>query len=129
MIQISLALALLASPVATAAQSSSPASPPERLKVAFGNTVVSTYPDGRKGKLWLNADGTYTAAGRRNTPSSGKWSIKGDKICLKQQKPMAGPFSYCTDVPTGGIGTEWPSKAVTGEKIRVKVISGIQRTP
>jgi hypothetical protein len=122
MIQISLALLLFASPVAAPGQPS----PQERLKVAFGNTVVSTYPDGRKGRLWLKPDGTYTAAGRRNTPSSGKWSIKGDRICLKQRQPIPGPFAYCTEVPTGGIGAEWPSKAVTGEKIRVKVIAGIQ---
>ena len=125
MIQISLALLLLASPLPSPVA----ANPADRLKVAFGNTVVSTYPDGRMGKLWLKPDGSYSGAGRRNTPSSGKWSLKGDKICLKQQKPMAGPFSYCTDVPTGGIGTEWPSRAVTGEKTRVMVVSGIQRAP
>ena len=41
-----------------------------RLQQAFGSTIVSTYPDGRQGKLWLKADGTYTAEGRKHQPSA-----------------------------------------------------------
>jgi hypothetical protein len=52
---------LLAPPVALAETSP--------LELAFSNTIVSTYPDGRKAKLWLNRDGSYrrrdAAAGRR----------------------------------------------------------------
>ena len=94
------------------------------LEPAFSNTIVSTYPDGRTAKLWLNRDGTYRAQGRRGKPSSGRWTLKGQRICLKQTKPMAGPFSYCTDVKRGGVGTSWPGKAVTGERIQIKVVSG-----
>lgn len=93
------------------------------LKPAFSNTIVSTYPDGRKARLWLNADGSYRAQGRRGKPSSGKWTLKGDRICLKQRKPFVAP-SYCTAVVKGGVGTSWASKAVTGEKIRVQVVAG-----
>ncbi len=99
------------------------------VSAAFGNTVVSAYPDGRKGKLWLKADGSYTAAGRRGKPSSGRWSIKGARICLKQQKPSPGPFSYCTRPPSGGIGSSWKAKAVTGEPITVTIVRGIVRAP
>ena len=94
------------------------------LEPAFSNTIVSTYPDGRKAKLWLNADGTYRAQGRRGKPSSGRWTLKGERICLKQSKPMAGPFSYCTAVKRGGVGTSWTGKAVTGEPIRIQVVAG-----
>ncbi|HEX8569704.1 MAG TPA: hypothetical protein VF699_07250 [Caulobacteraceae bacterium] len=94
------------------------------LEPAFKNTIVSTYPDGRTAKLWLNSDGTYRAQGRRGKPSSGRWTLKGERICLKQSKPMAGPFSYCTNVKRGGVGTSWSAKAVTGEPIRVKVVAG-----
>ena len=27
--------------------------------MAFGSTIVSTYPDGRQAELWLKRDGTY----------------------------------------------------------------------
>ncbi|HEX8231934.1 MAG TPA: hypothetical protein VF559_01130 [Caulobacteraceae bacterium] len=94
------------------------------LEPAFANTIVSTYPDGRKAKLWLNRDGSYRAQGRRGKPSSGVWSLKGEKLCLKQKKPVAGPFSYCTPVHGGGVGTSWTGKAVTGEKITIQVVAG-----
>jgi len=96
----------------------------EVVAAAFGNTVVSTYPDGRKARLWLKEDGSYTATGRRGKPSSGVWSIKGDKICLKQKKPSGAPFSYCTATPNGGVGASWKAKAVTGEPITVTLIKG-----
>ena len=88
------ALALAAAPAAAAP---SPVSP------AFGGTLVSTYPDGRTGELWLHPDGDYTAKGRRGDPSSGRWKIKDGKLCLHQSHPFAPPFSYCTPIPTGGM--------------------------
>ena len=94
------------------------------LEPAFKNTIVSTYPDGRTAKLWLNADGSYRAQGRRGKPSSGRWTLKGEQICLKQSRPFPGPFSYCTSVKRGGVGTSWSGKAVTGEPIRIKVVGG-----
>ena len=94
------------------------------IDAAFGNTIVSTYPDGRQAKLWLNADGTYRAQGRRGKPSSGRWALKGEQICLSQKKPVIGPFPYCTAVKSGGVGTTWIGKAVTGEKIRITLVAG-----
>lgn len=96
---------------------------PAELGKAFGNTVVSTYPDGRTGLLWLKRDGIYDAKGRRRTPSSGTWSLKGGKVCLKQVKPMRAPISYCTPLPSGST---WKAKAVTGEPITVKVVAGVR---
>ena len=90
---------------------------PAALQPAFRGTIVSTYPDGRTAKLWLNPDGTYRAEGRRHDPSSGRWRIKGDKICLKQAQPPTLPFSYCTGMPANGMREPWRGKAVTGEQI------------
>lgn len=94
------------------------------LKAAFGNTIVSTYPDGRQAQLWLRSDGSYAAEGRRGDRSAGRWKLKGAKVCLKQSKPHAFPFSYCAPVPPGGVGTVWSGKAVTGEPIRIKLVRG-----
>lgn len=94
------------------------------LRPAFENTIVSTYPDGRQAKLWLNPDGTYAAEGRRHDRSSGHWKIRGERICLRQSHPPTLPFSYCTNVPSGGVGASWNAKAVTGEPIRVKLVAG-----
>lgn len=97
---------------------------PGGVEAAFGNTVVSTYPDGRTAMLWLKPDHTYDAVGRRRTASSGVWTLKGNKVCLKQKKPRAVPFTYCTAVPSGGVGASWSGKAVTGEKIKIKLVAG-----
>ena len=94
------------------------------VEPAFGNTIVSTYPDGRIAKLWLKPDGAYDAQGRKGGMSSGRWAVKGDKICMKQARPIAIPFSYCTPIVHAGAGETWSAKAVTGEPIRVTVIKG-----
>ena len=91
---------------------------------AFGNTIVSTYPDGRKGELWLQAGGVYSAEGRRGDMSSGHWSVKGAKLCLKQARPIGVPFSFCTPIPSSGMGAAWSAKAVSGEAITVRLVKG-----
>ena len=113
-----LALTILALAFATSAVAS-PAR--DSLAKAFGNTVVSTYPDGRTGLLWLKPDGTYSAKGRHRTSSSGTWTLKGAKMCLSQKKPVWAPFAYCTALPSS---TTWNAKAVTGEPITVRIVKG-----
>lgn len=98
------------------------------VAAAFGNTVKARYPDGRFQRLWFRADGTWEAVGRRGGWSSGKWSQKGGKVCLKQSRPFPAPFKYCTDFPpAGGIGAVWTSRDMSGEPIRLTVVPGIER--
>jgi hypothetical protein len=107
--------------VSAPAFAKSDASADASLAPAFSGTIVSTYPDGRKGRLWLSPDGAYKAAGRRNDMSSGHWTIKGDKVCLKQSRPLPVPFAFCTPKPTS---TTWKAEAVSGEPITVHVEPG-----
>lgn len=99
------------------------------VAAAFGNTVKALYPDGKHQWLWFKADGTWEAFGRRGKWSSGKWSQKDEgKVCLKQARPVAIPFKYCTDFPAhGGVGAVWTSKSMEGHTIKVTVVRGIQR--
>ena len=83
------------------------------LEPAFSNTIVSTYPDGG-----------YRALGRRGEPTRGTWRIKGEKLCLKQSRPFAVPFSYCTPVMGGEVGDVWIRRAVTGELLHVRLEHG-----
>ena len=101
-----------------------PAKIPASLNVAFDNTIVSTYPDGRQSEIWLNRDGSYKGMGRRKDRSDGHWTLKGSKICLRQSHPMAVPFTYCTPLRSGGVGTTWSAKAVTGDQVKVKIVKG-----
>ena len=98
------------------------------VAAAFGNTVKAQYPDGRFQRLWIHADGAWEAVGRRGKWSSGKWTEKAGKVCLKQSKPFPAPFKYCTDFPaSGGIGAVWTSRDMSGEPIRLTVVRGIER--
>ena len=83
-----------------------------------------TYPDGRQRRLWPKYDGSYAAEGRRRTPSSGRWKLKGSRICLSQLKPIRAPFAHCMRAPDGGLGTTWTARAVTGETITVTLVRG-----
>jgi hypothetical protein len=100
------------------------AAAPAAVDAAFGNTILSTYPDGRTGELWLHPDGSYAAEGRRGDPSSGHWSTRGEKLCLKQSKPAPSFISFCTALPRAGLGAGWTTKALTGETIRVRLVHG-----
>jgi len=92
------------------------AATPPQVEKAFHGTIVSTYPDGRTAKLWMNPDGVYTSMGRRHDRHSGHWSLKGDKVCFRR-----GLFGYCTAIPTD---TAFTTKAVTGETIQVRLVPG-----
>jgi len=100
------------------------AQPPSPLEPAFGKTVVSTYPDGRTAKLWLQPDGTYRGQGRKGGLTSGRWTLKGERICFRQRRPVPIPFSYCAPVPAADPGASWTGKAVTGEPIRLQIVPG-----
>jgi hypothetical protein len=93
-----------------------PAAPPA-LQKAFTGTIVSTYPDGRIAKLWMNPGGDYTSEGRRHERHSGHWKVSGDKVCFKR-----GFFGYCTAIPTSEKA--FTTKAVTGETIQVRLEPG-----
>ena len=98
------------------------------VSAAFGNTLKARYPDGRYQRYWLKADGSWDAIGRRGKPSSGTWTAKGDKVCMKQTKPFAAPFKYCTTFPTdGGPGASWAGKDAGGHPIQLSVVKGIER--
>jgi hypothetical protein len=94
------------------------------LDAAFANTIVSTYPDGKTAKLWLQPGGVYTAEGRYHEPTNGRWHVENDKLCLKQTHPFAFGFVYCTLLSKFTSGTTWTSKAVTGETIQIRLVQG-----
>jgi hypothetical protein len=100
----------------------------DSVTAAFGNTILATYPDGRNQRIWLQADGRYEAIGRRGKPSSGRWSMKDERVCLKQSKPFPAPISYCTDFPkNSGVGVTWTSKDISGVPIRLTLLEGLGR--
>lgn len=91
------------------------------VEAAFGNTIVSTYPSGRSTKLWLNRDGTYVGQRTNGKRTAGKWSLKGGKVCLKQN---GLPLTFCSKVPAGKVGLTWFSKSPKGEPLKNRLVAG-----
>jgi len=113
--------ALLATGFASGLARAEPAS--SRIAATFGNTILSTYQDGRSQKIWINPDGTWTGLSRRGAPLAGKWTLKGDKACLRQSSPPTLPISFCQVIPSNtdnGID----AKDVIGRPIHLELIAG-----
>lgn len=115
--------------VAALMQADAPSTPTSPLALAFGNTVVSTYRDGRHQYIWLQSDGDWAGISRDGRTLSGRWSLSKDgRICLRQKHPPTLPFSYCTRLPGDvPIGETWPAKDFIGRSITLKIVPGIQR--
>ncbi|HEX3311384.1 MAG TPA: hypothetical protein VHS32_34495 [Streptosporangiaceae bacterium] len=119
----SLAIALAAAATAAGATAADSA---EQVKPAFGNTVLSIYPDGRSQKIWMHPDGSWDGQSRRGTPLAGRWSVKDGKVCMKQSKPPTLPLAYCTAFPENTyVGVTWASKDMAGAPIQLKVVKGM----
>ena len=119
-----IAFTLVGASLAPLTQASAADGQPD-ISAAFKGTIVSTYSDGRQAKLWLASDGSYKAEGRKHDPSNGKWRIKGEQICLNQSHPHPMlPITYCTAIPSGGVGRSWAAKSVMGDPIKVKLVAG-----
>jgi hypothetical protein len=109
---------LLAAPLAPQAA----AAPPTKVDAAFGNTVLTIDPDGRSRKIWLKPDGTWTGLSRRGLDLAGKWTLRGDKVCLSQSKPRLFG-SMCETFPTE-VGGAVEAKDPAGKRVQVKLVKG-----
>lgn len=94
------------------------------LGPAFGNTIVSTHPDGREARLWLDADQSFRAQGRAGNRSSGVWRVRGNRLCLTQRRPISIPFSYCHAFPRVAVGQIWNDTASNGDRVVNRIVRG-----
>jgi hypothetical protein len=117
---------LLGAYIAFAALNAQAAEAPADVHAAFGNTVVSTYPDGRSQKIWLHADGTWDGLSRTGNALAGRWNMNGEKVCLRQTRPPTLPLSYCSVFPQHpDVGVQWTSRDMRGTPIRLTLVKGI----
>jgi hypothetical protein len=97
-----------------------------KVAPAFGNTVMSIYPDGRSQKIWMHPDGTWDGKSRRGNPLAGSWTVKGEKVCVRQSKPPTLPISFCIPFPAEPeVGVSWTSKDLTGTPIKLTIVKGM----
>jgi hypothetical protein len=118
-----LAVATLGAPLGAGAAAAS-----ANVAAAFGNTVVSIDPDGRSRKIWLQPDGSWTGLSRRGLALAGKWTVKGEKVCLSQSKPRL--FGDLCQVFPSDPKTGIDAKDPTGTPIHLKLVKGhIEKYP
>ncbi len=99
-----------------------PAYAAANINAAIGNTVLIVDPDGRSRKIWLQPGGRWTGLSRRGLALAGKWTVKGDKVCISQSKPRL-PGSLCNTFPTQ-VGGTLKAKAPGGKAITLKLVKG-----
>jgi hypothetical protein len=99
----------------------------QSVEATFGNTVMSIYPDGRSQKLWMHPDGTWDGRSRRGIPLAGKWTMRGDQVCLRQSKPPTLPISFCQAMPRDPDVT-LTSHDLLGQTIHLKIVKGVTET-
>ena len=99
----------------------------QAVQATFGNTVFSLYADGRSQKIWLHPDGSWAGKSRRGKDLTGRWTLKGDKVCLKQSSPPTLPISFCQAIPRDPDVT-LTSHDLTGQTIHLKIVKGITET-
>lgn len=121
---VSAAVATALIPLAARAASAPSADAEHTVQATFGNTVFSIYPDGRSQKIWLHPDGTWDGKSRKGTALSGKWNMKGDKVCLRQSRPPTLPISFCQAMPKDPDAV-LTSRDLMGQTIHLKIVKGI----
>ncbi len=94
------------------------------MESAFGNTVVSRYPDGGWVKHWFNPDGTYRAEFSDGRRLSARWSIKGDRVCLTHMRPFMLVPRFCTAMVDARIGETWRSRDPLGRQVQNVLMAG-----
>ncbi|MDI1326921.1 MAG: hypothetical protein PSV23_09015 [Brevundimonas sp.] len=97
------------------------------MNSAFGNTVVSRYPDGGWVKHWFNPDGTYSAQFSDGRRLAARWSVNGERICLTHMRPYMLVPRFCTTMVEASVGETWQSRDPMGRRVQNVLVEG--RTP
>lgn len=97
------------------------------MNSAFGNTVVSRYPDGGWVKHWFNPDGSYSAQFSDGRRLAARWSVSGDRVCLTNIRPYMLVPRFCTTLIEASVGETWHSRDPMGRRVQNVLVAG--RTP
>ena len=119
-------LLLDATVLAGTARAGEPPSP--GVAATFGNTVISTYPDGRTQKIWIQPDGAWTGVSRKGVPLVGRWTVRDGKVCLRQSRPPTLPLSFCQALPAD-MSKDMETRDVVGTPIRLHLVRGVTNGP
>ncbi len=94
------------------------------LSGAFGNTIVSTYPNGVTVRHWFEPDGAYRSESSSGRKLSGRWRIEGERVCLTDIRPSFVISRFCTPMVAARIGDSWNARDPLGRQTRNTLVRG-----
>lgn len=94
------------------------------MSQAFGNTVVSHYPDGGWVKHFFEPDGRYSAVWSDGRKVSARWRQEGERVCLNEIRPRMLIDRFCTSMVAAGVGSTWRSRDPIGRTVRNVLVAG-----
>ncbi len=94
------------------------------MNSAFGNTVISRYPDGGWVKHWFNPDGSYSAQFSDGRRLAARWAVQGERVCLTNMRPSMLIPRFCTTMIEVDIGDTWSSRDPLGRRVQNSLVRG-----
>lgn len=95
------------------------------VSAAFGNTVMSRYPDGGWVKHWFNRDGTYSAEFSDGRRVNAQWRVEGQQVCLNGIRPRIMLISrFCSPMIHARVGETWTSRDPLGRRVQNVLVAG-----
>ncbi|NJC42224.1 hypothetical protein GGQ87_002519 [Brevundimonas alba] len=94
------------------------------INSAFGNTVLSRYPDGGWVKHFFDPDGSYAAQFSDGRRLSARWRVEGERICLRNIRPNMLIPRFCTAMIDADVGETWQSRDPLGRRVQNVLVAG-----
>lgn len=94
------------------------------MEAAFGNTVLSHYPDGGWVRHWFERDGSYRASFSDGRSISGNWTREGDRLCLNDIRPRFLVSRFCSKFTQVRLGESWAARDPLGRRVRNELVRG-----
>lgn len=101
-----------------------PAMAQSGMTSAFGNTIVSNYPDGGWVKHWFNPDNTYVAHFSDGRRISARWRVEGRNVCLTNIRPSMMIPRFCSRMVEAEVGQTWTARDPLGRRVRNTLVAG-----
>ena len=90
---------------------------------AYGNTIVSTYQDGRVVKVYVQPDHTYSIALPGGKTLKGTWADANGESCFTLSNPAPGAKPTCFPEKAYKVGDTFSGKDASGS-FTGKIVAG-----
>ena len=94
------------------------------MAAAFGNTVISRYPDGGWVKHYFSADGGYSAVWSSGKRLTARWTRQDDRVCLTDIRPRMLIPRFCTPLIEAEVGDSWSARDPLGRRVHNTLLRG-----